>query len=139
MCPTLGCLAIPGTVDIVQQYIRFCHLFDEQVKVHGKTKLAIEETIRLCRDENVLAKYLEEREGEVEDIMMTLFSQEEVNERYGYECREEGRSEGRAEGTNLATINHLKKIMKKMHITPEEAMDMLDIPTTDRSRYVESL
>ena len=57
-------LATPGTTDIVQQYIRFCHLFDEQVKVHGKTKLAIEETIRLCRDENVLAKYLAESEGE---------------------------------------------------------------------------
>lgn len=132
-------LATSGTTDIVQQYIRFCHVFDEQVKAHGKTKLAIEETIRLCRDENVLAKYLAEREGEVEDIMMTLFSQEEVNERYGNECREEGRSEGRAEGTNLATINHLKKIMKKMHITPEEAMDMLDIPATDRPQYAESL
>ena len=79
----------------------------------------------------MLAKYLEEREGEVEDIMMTLFSQEEVNERYGYECREEG--------TTSATIKHLKKLMKKMDITPEEAMDMLDIPATDRSRYVESL
>ena len=124
-------LATPGTADIVQQYIRFCHLFDEQVKVHGKTKLAIEETIRLCRDENVLAKYLAEREGEVEDIMMTLFSQEEVNERYGYECRKEGREENM-----LSSIHNL---MDTMNFTVEKAMDALKVPMEDRERYASAI
>jgi len=124
-------LATPGTTDIVQQYIRFCHLFDEQVKVHGKTKLAIEETIRLCRDENVLAKYLAEREGEVEDIMMTLFSQEEVNERYGYECRKEGREENM-----LSSIHNL---MDTMNFTVEKAMDALKVPMEDRERYASAI
>ena len=132
-------LATPGTTDIVQQYIRFCHLFDEQVKVHGKTKLAIEETIRLCRDEKVLAKYLAEREGEVEDIMMTLFSQEEVNERYGYECRqegrEEGRTEGRLEGREENMLSSIHNLMDTMNLTVEKAMEALKVPKEDRDRY----
>ena len=128
-------LDTPGTTDIVQQYIRFCHLFDKQVKAHGKTKLAIEETIRLCKDEKVLAKYLEEREGEVEDIMMTLFSQEEVNERYGNECREEGRTEGREENM-LSSIHNL---MDTMNFTVEKAMDALKVPMEDRERYASAI
>lgn len=124
-------LATPGTTDIVQQYIRFCHLLDEQVKAHGKTKLAIEETIRLCRDENVLAKYLAEREGEVEDIMMTLFSQEEVNERYGNECRKEGREENM-----LSSIHNL---MDTMNFTVEKAMEALKVPMEDRERYASAI
>lgn len=39
---------------------------------------AVRETIRICRDRNVLKKYLEGRESEVVNIMLTLFSQEEV-------------------------------------------------------------
>lgn len=45
----------------------------------------------------MLATYLADRAKEVEDIMMTLFSQEEATERYGHACREEGRSEGKTE------------------------------------------
>ena len=44
--------------------------------------LAIEETIRICQNEDVLADYLEERKKEVEDIMMTLLDQDEVTRRY---------------------------------------------------------
>ncbi len=87
----------PGKGDIIQQYIRFCHVFDDQVHLHGRTKQSIEETIRICQSEGVLATYLADRAKEVEDIMMTLFSQEEATERYGHACREEGRSEGKTE------------------------------------------
>ena len=103
----------------------------KKIKSHRKTKLAIEETIRLCRDENVLAKYLAEREGEVEDIMMTLFSQEEVNERYGYECRKEGREENM-----LSSIHNL---MDTMNFTVEKAMDALKVPMEDRERYASAI
>ena len=58
----------------------------------------MEETIRICRDENVLSEYLDERRQEVVTIMMTLFSQEEVMDAYGEDCRREGREKGREEG-----------------------------------------
>lgn len=90
-------LTTAGTDDIIQQYVRLCHVFDKQVRLYGRTKQTVEETIRICQGENVLAGYLMERKKEVEDIMSMLFSQEEVTERYGNECREEGREEGKIE------------------------------------------
>lgn len=64
--------------DIISQYVTFAKVFDEQVRRYGLCKRAVRETIRICRDRNVLRKYLESRESEVVDIMITLFSQEEV-------------------------------------------------------------
>lgn len=64
--------------DIINQYVSFTKIFDEQVKKHGLVEKAVRETIRICRDRNVLKKYLEGRESEVVNIMLTLFSQEEV-------------------------------------------------------------
>mgnify|MGYP003258544276 CR=1 FL=1 len=43
------------------------------------------ETIRICKDQNVLKEYLQSREKEVMSIMMTLFDQEYAVERYGDE------------------------------------------------------
>lgn len=43
------------------------------------------ETIRICKDQNVLKEYLQNREKEVMSIMMTLFDQEYAVERYGDE------------------------------------------------------
>ena len=46
----------------------------------------------------MLERYLEERAKEVQDIMMTLFRQEEATKRYGNEREEKGRKVGREEG-----------------------------------------
>ena len=64
--------------DIISQYVRFCRVFDEQVKIHGRTLEAVEETIRICKDEKVLEEYLERQREEVIDIMTTLFDQETI-------------------------------------------------------------
>ena len=71
----------PG--DIINQYVTFTKVANEQMKIHGRTRKAVVETIRTCIDENVLADYLKEREVEVMDIMTTLFNKEEVERRYG--------------------------------------------------------
>ena len=64
--------------DIINQYIGFCRVFNEQVALHGRTLTAAKEIIRICRDRNLLTEYLSEREKEVEDIMLTLFDQEKI-------------------------------------------------------------
>ena len=56
------------------------------------------ETIHICKDQDVLAEYLHDREKEVVDIMMTLFEQEYAVERYGDDIRAEGKAVGRTEG-----------------------------------------
>ena len=60
--------------------------------------LVIEETIRICRDRNVLREYLEKREKEVVNMMMTLFEEEQIMKAYTKSMIEEGREEGRKEG-----------------------------------------
>ena len=76
--------------DILNQYVRFTKVYNEQVKLYGRTRKAVLETIHICKDQDVLAEYLKDREKEVVDIMMTLFEQEYAVERYGDEKRTEG-------------------------------------------------
>lgn len=64
--------------DIVSQYVTFAKVYDEQRKKHGKTRTAILETIRICKDKNVLIEYLLEREKEVEAIMLAMYDEEEI-------------------------------------------------------------
>ena len=80
-------LTQPDPKNIIGQYIRFCHVFDEQASSLGLTSEAIEETIRICQNESILADYLQQRRQEVVTIMMTLFHDEELMDAYGEECR----------------------------------------------------
>ena len=54
---------------------------------------ALEETIRICKERNILKEYLESREKEVVDIMMTLFDEQEIAEMHDNSMREEGKIE----------------------------------------------
>jgi hypothetical protein len=64
--------------DIINQYIIFCKVFDDQRKKYGLTQQAVEETIRICKDRNILRDYLESKEKEVVTIMMSLFDEEQI-------------------------------------------------------------
>lgn len=67
-----------GEDDIISQYVTFAKVYDEQRKKHGKTRTAVLETIRICKDKNVLTEYLLEREKEVEAIMLAMYDEEEI-------------------------------------------------------------
>lgn len=86
-----------GKDDIISQYVDFTKVYNEQVKLHGKTRKAVLETIRICKDRNVLREYLSGREKEVMHIMMGLFDQEKAVEQFGNEKKEEGKLEGKKE------------------------------------------
>ena len=68
--------------DIIGQYIIFSKVYNEQRKLYGNTRQAVIETIRICKDRNVLKEYLESKEQEVVDIMMTLFDDEQILKAY---------------------------------------------------------
>ena len=91
-----------GTGDILDQYVRFCKIADAQREKYGLTQRAIDETIRICIAENVLAPFLASRQKEVLEIMVTLFDQEKIAEIHDYNvakaARQEGHQLGRAEG-----------------------------------------
>ncbi len=67
-----------GQGDIISQYVAFTKVYDEQRKLHGRTRKAVTETIRICKDKNVLKEYLEEREKEVENIMLAMYDEKEI-------------------------------------------------------------
>ena len=56
----------------------FTKVYDEQRKLHGRTRKAVTETIHICKDKNVLKEYLEEREKEVENIMLAMYDEKEI-------------------------------------------------------------
>ena len=73
--------------DIIGQYIIFSKVYNAQRKLYGATKKAILETIRICKDRNVLKEYLESREQEVVDMMMTLFDDEQILKAYAKDIK----------------------------------------------------
>lgn len=75
--------------DIIGQYIIFCKVYREQRKCYSNTREAVTETIRICKDRNVLKEYLESREKEVVDIMMTLFDDEQIYKAFENDIKQE--------------------------------------------------
>ena len=68
--------------NIINEYIVFCKVFNSQIKEHGMTKQAVTETIRICKDRNILKQYLSSKEVEVVTIMMSLFDDEQIMRTY---------------------------------------------------------
>ena len=57
--------------DIIDQYITFCRIFDQQIRRYGKTEKAVRESLRICRDRNVVREYLAKEE--VPELMFGYF------------------------------------------------------------------
>ena len=97
--------------NIINQYIGFCRVFNEQVALYGRTLTAAKEIIRICRDRNLLKDYLSEREKEVEDIMLTLFDQEYVWDLERDSIRAAALAQGASEKQNQVVLNMFKRNM----------------------------
>ena len=75
--------------NIINEYIVFCKVFNVQIKEHGMTKQAVTETIRICKDRNILKQYLSSKEVEVVTIMMSLFDDEQIMKTYAKDMERE--------------------------------------------------
>ena len=109
------------TDDIINQYIIFCKVFNEQTRQHGMTRKAVMETIRVCRDQNVLRDYLAEREREVVTIMMSLFDEEQIIKSF---IRSERHDEARETAERMIRDGELS-LDKIAHYIPSLSMDEL--------------
>ena len=110
--------------DIIGQYIIFCHVLDSQIKIYSYTKKALENTIKICQNSNVLKKYLESRKKEVTDIMFILFDQEYNTKLYAEEYARNREIKGAVEmckefGFSIKDV--IKKIAEKFGIAKERA------------------
>ena len=124
-----------GTGDIVDQYVRFCKIADEERNKHGRNGKAIEETLRRCIEENVLAPFLITRQKEVTEIMVTLFDQEKIMEIHDYHVAEAARKDGRTEGT----LCNIKNLMETLGLSIDAAMNALKVPEDERSKFASML
>ena len=120
--------------DILSQYILFTRIYDEQRKLFYDARLAIKETIHICRDKDILSNYIEKYEREAFDTMLTLYDPEaELCEHIRCEVAQ-GRAEGKVEGKTEGIVNSVSALMKKMNISKEQAMEMLDITGTNAEK-----
>ena len=85
--------------DILNQYIAFSRVFDEQQKLYpGDRAKAVQETIRICMNNDILKDYLAGEEAAA--VMFTFADQKDaMNEALEME-RAEGKAEGKTEGEN---------------------------------------
>ncbi|MCX4321867.1 MAG: hypothetical protein OSJ59_02765 [Lachnospiraceae bacterium] len=114
------------TDDIINQYIIFCKVFNEQTKQHGMTQKAVTETIRICKDRNVLGEYLAQREKEVVTIMMSLFDEEQIMKSFI-------RSERHDEARETA-----ERLIKKGKMTLEDIAECVPSLSVDELRELEA-
>ena len=118
------------TDDIINQYIIFCKVFNEQTKQHGMTQKAVTETIRICKDRNILKEYLLEREKEVVTIMMSLFDDEQIMKSFIRSERYEAAQESARETA--------KKLIKKGKMTLDEIADCVPLLSLDELKEIEA-
>lgn len=111
---------------IVDQYIRFCMVFDKQRKIHGNTEQAIMETIRTCRDENLLRDFLTRHEAEVSRMMGIMFSQEYVDRVKEKQIRADERRESKLSiAINMLKLKlHLADIAKATELSVDEVREL---------------
>ena len=114
------------TKDIINQYIIFCKVFDEQRKLHGMTRQAVTETIRTCKDRNILKQYLSRKEVEVVTIMMSLFDDEQIMKSFI-------RSERHDEARETA-----ERMMRKGRLSLEEIADYVPALSFDELKELEA-
>ncbi|EOS21359.1 hypothetical protein C806_04342 [Lachnospiraceae bacterium 3-1] len=106
--------------DIISQYVAFTKVCNEQVKAYGRTRKAIRETIRICKDKNVLKEYLESREQEVLSMLMELYDQEEVMRSYLESERYEAAQEAAKKAENATKIETAKRLLRMGKLSIEE-------------------
>ena len=102
---------------VVKRNIKDCvftDLFGNKKYLYGRTRKAIEETIRICKERNVLKEYLESREGEVVTMMSTLFDYETIMKNHDATIRREERE------TAIASI---VRVYKKMDGSMPDAIE----------------
>ncbi len=111
--------------NIINEYIVFCKVFNEQIKEHGMTKQAVTETIRICKDRNILKQYLSSKEVEVVTIMMSLFDDEQIMKTYTKDIKRE---------TLMQNAKHMLKMGK---LTVEEIPVCYPDLTMDDAKEIE--
>ena len=100
----------------IDQYVRFCQISDEMRGRHGATLKAVQEPLRECVRQNILAPFLLTREKEVSDIMISLFNQEEIQAIHDYNVAKQAQE---------TALKQTVLLMRDLGVAREEAVRQL--------------
>ncbi len=129
-----------GGEDIIGQYVLFTKVYNEQVRLYGRTATAVSETIRICMDRDILKEYLASRKKEVITIMMDLYNQDRILEIHIASEKKiaaeeaEKRAENRAEKEKEATI---ERMLKDGSLAVDKIASFVGVPV-QRVRAIEA-
>ncbi len=127
--------------DIINQYVRFTRIYNEQVRKFGRTRQAVLETIRICIGQDILKEYLEDRGKEVVDIKTMLFDDEYIyrthikSERRQAAEKAARKAEKKAQETNKRSARRLYERGTSI----EEIAEILEISADQIQQWVEAV
>ena len=109
-----------GGDDIIQQYIQFTNIWDEQSQQFDKAHQmdALRETIEICLKRGILTQFITKRRAEIMDIATLLFDQDEVTRRTNLEIWNEGMRVGKDEGEKQKALD-IARSLKLMNVADE--------------------
>ena len=119
----------------------FCQIYTKEIKgaaTNADKLAAVRRSIKYCKNHNILRDYLEKKEAEVAEMMMSLFTQEEITDMFIKEAKNEGISMGRSEGISMGRTEGLRegristaqKMLDK-GMSVEEIQEMTDLSIED--------
>jgi len=100
-----------GKDSILSQYVTFTRVYRETIRKLGKSREAVLETIRICKEQDVLKDYLTAHEVEVIDIMMALYDKDVYMKLYERRKEREG------------AFKQLVKLVQKGRLSLDEAAE----------------
>ena len=116
-------------------------IFLNATGIEGEINLDIKNFLKYINNGEVEGNFT----NRVDNKLKELKSREEIGVEYmTYElmlqdAKDDGYDKGRLEGTFITEIKNLKRLINKMHMTIEEAMDFSEIPEKDREKYTAAL
>ena len=123
----------------IGEYSSFSNMY-KKLRHQGLTiDQAINETIRYCLANGIMIEYLQNHQKEVIDMFGFEWNEKEEREALLKIGEARGEARGEAKGKLNATINNIKLLMKNLNLSPEKAMQTLEIAPSEYSRYLAML
>ena len=101
-----------GEADVISQYAAYAAVYDEQRKKLGRTREAIVETIRICKERDIMKEYFKQREQEVITMMMTLYDEEQIRKNHEAQLVRETTQQVTQKVTQQVTETEQQKAVK---------------------------
>ena len=112
----------------------------DRIRTHEKSmpfSEAVDRTLDEMPEYFEIKQYLLANRAEVTKMLLTEYNEAETMAMFRAEGREEGREEGRKEGSMKEKISGIQRLMSKLKMTADAAMDFMDIPPEDHAKYAQ--